>query len=1097
MLLHPSLRLIEASDAARRLSEARSWVSARADGPGVLIVSASRGAADDLARSVAVARGGAVGLHRFSVAQLAARLAAPVLAARGIAPVSYLGGEAVAARAAFEASRDEGLEYFGPVARTPGFPRALARTLHELMLARVGADTLAELPLGGSDLARLLTRFEEQFAAAAATDRGTLFEAATEAAGTYVGYPLLLLDVPMESAVEFDFARKLIDTAPDVLVTVPFADLATLDRFEAEGIQPAVLEPPGASDLTALKRYLFATRQPPEREARGDVRLFSAPGEGRECVEIARRILEEARGGVPFDEMAVFVRSPREYVGLMGHAFARARIPAWFDRGTGRPHPSGRAFLALLGCAVERLSAARFAEYLSLSQVPDAGSGGTPVASPPPVDDLFSGFTGIEAPPDDPEFPLWSATEADEAGSVPAIDHDQSPIVDGTLRAPWKWEKLIVESAVIGGDPQRWHRRLSGLAEQYRQQSVEEEREDPDSPRLLRIERDARNLAHLQAFALPVIDTLAAWPAAATWGEWLARFEELAPRVLRKPARVQRVLGELRPMGAVGPVSLEEVRDVLSERLRTIDEHPPAHRYGAVFVGSPHQARGRAFRVVFVPGLAERMFPQKPREDPMLLDHEMREPLAAGLPVQEDRAKTERLLLRLAVGAATDRLWLSYPRIDVGGARPRVPSFYVLDIMRAITGHIPNHEALQRRALVEGGARLDWPAPARAADAIDDVEHDLATLRELIDAPDRSVVRGHAHYLLRLNDALRRSVTTRWARARSRWLPQDGLVRVAPGTQAMLTSQRLGARPYSLSALQKFAACPYQFLLSAIYRLEPNDEPEPLQRLDPLTRGALCLEVLAEFFRAMLADGRLPVDTAGVPSALRLVDRTLADVAAAYRERLAPAIDRVWREEIATLGRDLRVWVRKLPEHRGWNPSYFEFSFGLSDPGRDPRSVAEPVTIDGRFRLRGSVDLVELQEGGAQVRVTDHKTGKNRSTPRTVIGGGGTLQPVLYGMAIEAALAKPVVSGRLFYCTTAGGFTEHEIPLSEPNRRAALEALEIVDRAIELGFLPPAPAPRACTWCDFRAVCGPDEEKHVGRKSADLLGDLTALRGMP
>jgi CRISPR/Cas system-associated exonuclease Cas4 (RecB family) len=107
------------------------------------------------------------------------------------------------------------------------------------------------------------------------------------------------------------------------------------------------------------------------------------------------------------------------------------------------------------------------------------------------------------------------------------------------------------------------------------------------------------------------------------------------------------------------------------------------------------------------------------------------------------------------------------------------------------------------------------------------------------------------------------------------------------------------------------------------------------------------------------------------------------------------------------------------------------------------------------------------------------------------------LQPVLYGMAIEAILSKPVVSGRLFYCTAAGGFTEHEIPLSDPNRRAALEALEIVDRAIDLGFLPPAPAARACTWCDFRTVCGPDEEKHVARKAADLLGDLTALRGMP
>ena len=210
MLSHPSLRLIEASDAAQRLGVARTWVSARADGPGVLIVSASRGAADDLARSVAAARGGAIGFHRFSIAQLAARMAAPVLAARGIAPVSSVGAEAVAARATFEASRGEGLSYFGPVARTPGFPRALARTLQEIVLAGVDAAALASLPLGGPDLATLLERFEEQFAAASATSRAELFDAASDAPSLYRGLPLLLLDVPMESAVESAFVLRLI-----------------------------------------------------------------------------------------------------------------------------------------------------------------------------------------------------------------------------------------------------------------------------------------------------------------------------------------------------------------------------------------------------------------------------------------------------------------------------------------------------------------------------------------------------------------------------------------------------------------------------------------------------------------------------------------------------------------------------------------------------------------------------------------------------------------------------------------------------------------------------------------------------------------------
>jgi CRISPR/Cas system-associated exonuclease Cas4 (RecB family) len=862
-----------------------------------------------------------------------------------------------------------------------------------------------------------------------------------------------------------------------------------------------VLEPPGSSDLTSLKRHLFARGQPPIREAEGDVRLFSAPGEERECVEIARRILAEARAGVRFDEIAVFLRSPREYVGLLEHAFERGGIPAWFDRGTRRPHPSGRAFLSVLSCAVERLSALRFSEYLSLAQVPGAershaavGPGSDHAPAPPSeppagADEVLLEFARSDAAVDEPEPAAAAALE---------LDHDEeAAIVDGMLRAPWKWEQLIVESAVIGGDPRRWHRRLDGLAEQFQQQIREETREDPDSPRLLRLRRDLRNLAHLCEFALPVIDELATWPAAATWGEWLDRFEALAPRVLRKPARVLRVLAELRPMGTIGPIALEEARDVLTDRLRTLDEHPPAHRYGRVFVGSPHQARGRAFRVVFVPGLAERMFPQKPREDPMLLDEEMRQPLAAGLPIQDDRAKTERLLLRLAVGAATERAWLSYPRIDLSGARPRVPSFYVLDVMRAITGRIPRHEAMQREAAAAGQARLDWPAPPDPSAAIDQVEHDLSTLRALIETPDRAAVRGHGHYLLRLNDALRRSVTVRWARNRSRWLPQDGIVRAAPAIKAMLDRQRLAARPYSLSALQKFATCPYQFFLSAIYRMEPNEEPEPLQRMDPLTRGALFHEVQAGFFRELQAKGLLPLGPDRVDDALRVVDRALADVAADYHERLAPAIERVWNDEVAAIGRDLRVWVRKLPESREWTPEYFEFSFGLADEGRDPRSVRNPVLIDGRFLLRGSVDVVETRRGSPELRVTDHKTGRDRTTPKTVIGGGSTLQPVVYSLAVEKILRRPVAAGRLFYCTAPGGFTERVIPLDDGSRRAGIVALEIIDRAIELGFLPPAPADRACTWCDFRSVCGPDAPRHVARKPADPLGDLNALREMP
>jgi ATP-dependent helicase/nuclease subunit B len=1098
------IHIVESPSAELRLSRARDFLQARLDSADIAIVAASRGAADDFVRSIAAARPATLGLHRFSFTQLAARLAGPVLASRGMAPATYLGSEAVAARATFDARRDGDLAYFAPVSDAPGFPRALARTLQELRLAHVSGDALRALPLGGQDLATLLDRFGDQFAAASATDRATLFAAGREGIALgespLLGRPLVLLDVPCESAVEFEFLRALVDASSAALITVPFGDLAALERLKAVGVDPEVVEQKGPSDLVALRRYLFATSQPPARVPAGDVRLFSAPGEGREAVEIARRILEEARNGVRLDEMAVLLRSPQNYLGLLEQAFTRARIPAWFDRGVRRPHPAGRAFLAMLGCAVERLSARRFAEYLSLAQVPALQPSAADVYVPPRDEALGVAAESAATREEDDarERVDDTASELADAEQAPGQD-ETAAVVDGTLRAPWKWERLIVESSVIGG-ADRWHRRLDGLASELRLRMREESRDDPESPIVRRLARDLANLDHLRRFALPIVDTLASWPASATWGEWLDLFAALVPRVLRHQIDVLRVLAELRPMADIGPVTLEEARDVLADRLLSLQREPPRSRFGAVFVGSPHQARGRTFRVVFVPGLAERMFPQKLREDPMLLDTEMRKPLAqAGwpLPIQDDRGRAERLLLRLAIGAPTERLWLSYPRLEMSESRPRVLSFYALDVLRAVTGRIPDHEEVDAAAAQEGGASLAWPAPARAESAIDDLEHDLSVLRALTAVVPHSAVRGHANYLLRLNDCLRRAVSARWARNRSTWSPHDGLVRTTSATQPLLAAQRLNARPYSLSALQRFSSCPYQFLLSAIYRLEPNDEPEALQRLDPLTRGAIFHEAQARFFRALQASGDLPVTEANLGRALETIDASLRAVASHYAETLAPAIDRVWKDEIGDIARDLRVWVRRLPEFQDWRPEYFEFSFGLpADADHDRHSRPDPVLVDGRFLLRGSVDLIERKNGASVLRVTDHKTGRKRTTDRTVIGGGAILQPVLYSMAVEQALDLPVGYGRLFYCTATGGFTDHHIAISDANRRAGLEALEIVDRAIELGFLPAAPATGACTWCDFRTVCGPHEEMRIRRKSPERLGDLVALRGM-
>ena len=118
--------------------------------------------------------------------------------------------------------------------------------------------------------------------------------------------------------------------------------------------------------------------------------------------------------------------------------------------------------------------------------------------------------------------------------------------------------------------------------------------------------------------------------------------------------------------------------------------------------------------------------------------------------------------------------------------------------------------------------------------------------------------------------------------------------------------------------------------------------------------------------------------------------------------------------------------------------------------------MPDPVTLDGRFILRGSMDLVERHPAGA-LRVTDHKTGRARWPDRMIVAGGEALQPLLYGLALEAATGQPVLEGRLWFCTAAGEFAERSVPLTETTRRIGLEVLEIVDRGVEHAVLAPYP----------------------------------------
>ncbi|HEV3202013.1 MAG TPA: PD-(D/E)XK nuclease family protein [Bryobacteraceae bacterium] len=985
------------SDLRRR---AVDFVTQFSAGGPVLVLAPVRAAAEETALE---ACGKALsGVRRLAFREYVMDLAAPELNRRQLVPVGRFVREALAARVTAEALND--LTYLRPVATFPGFPRALTATFEELRLNAVDPERLRACGESGPDLAGLLTAYTRELTERRFADHAARVDLARDVFSA--GYNTLR----QTAVVALDLVPRT-RLERELLASVMGAARVALELR----LVPDTAEP--ATSLDSLQRYLFSSEPVPPREDDASVVILSTSGEALECVEIARAIHAAAAEGVPFDQIAILLRSPERHQPLILEALRRAGIPSYSALAIRRPDVSGRALLALLSCAAEKLSASRFAEYLSLGQMP--------VEDEPPT---------------------------------PAL-----------------WERLLVDAAVIGGLP-RWETRLAGLREEFHRRHAAEEDEQARESLGRRIEA-VENLTRL---ALPVIARLAALPARAPWGEWIDALAALAEFTLRDPAHVIGLLEELEPMSDIGPVSLNEVLMVVGPRLNSLAAAPRESRFGRVWVGSVEETRGLAFRRVFVPGVNEGLFPRPPAEDPLLL-HGQRKALG-DIELRADDTE----LLRIAAACASERLTLSFSRLDLLTGRERVPSFYAFEAHRAAGGREMGVREFDDRARSKTTSRIGWPAPPDAAKAIDDAEFDLATLAPL--------GKGSGHYLKSLPGRSVDSLRARWARWHKPWKAADGVVIEEIGSQAT-APYLLSARAWSPSVLQQYARCPYRFALRGIHGLRPEGQPAGIQRMDPATRGEIYHAAQFELLRDLAGSALLPINADNVATALDRLDDVLQQVAERFEADLAPAIPQIWRAEIQAIRADLRGWLQQRAAlEPDWTPQFYELSFGLRDPvGRDPRSRKEPVEIEGGFRLQGSIDLVERHSSGV-LRVVDHKTGRVPEPRPEMVGSGEVLQPALYALAAEQILGERVAFGRLYYSTIAQNYTAIDVHIDDWSRRRASQVLHVIDDAMRSGFLPAAPRKDGCKRCEYLPVCGPYEEERAGEKSQPELKALKEVR---
>src|SRR5215471_11981173 len=141
------LTVVTSATSRRRIAHARDWLHARQPAEEVLIIGATLGAANELARSIAQEKRASFGYHRLTLGQLASALARPVLTAQRTVPLGALGIQAVTNRAIHKLAEADGLGRYAKLTSGPGFARAIAIVITELRLEQIEPDALAHVAL--------------------------------------------------------------------------------------------------------------------------------------------------------------------------------------------------------------------------------------------------------------------------------------------------------------------------------------------------------------------------------------------------------------------------------------------------------------------------------------------------------------------------------------------------------------------------------------------------------------------------------------------------------------------------------------------------------------------------------------------------------------------------------------------------------------------------------------------------------------------------------------------------------------------------------------------------------------------------------------
>ena len=471
--------------------------------------------------------------------------------------------------------------------------------------------------------------------------------------------------------------------------------------------------------------------------------------------------------------------------------------------------------------------------------------------------------------------------------------------------------------------------------------------------------------------------------------------------------------------------------------------YEPRQRSGQGFVMAMgvREAAGLRFDAVALLGLAEGAFPAVLREDTFLRGDDRERLQTLGVPVDPALRSEEAALFYLAMSRAEKQMLMTRPRLAQGGADWQASPYWQTVVDAA--GIKPDEK--RHETMLEEAFPASWPELMQGLAAYPGNPH-----RDAMEtaAGGRLDDWRHGYRIVKGRTLHRKDIF-------------DGDFSGLP----LGFARRFGPDyVWSASRLETYRNCPYQFFASAVLHLE--ERAEPVLGLDARQLGMIYHEALEEIFR-------LGADDAANADALMTIWEGIADDlldAAPAKYEFRPTA--WWPQTREQIKETVRRTLGPLAEvSEGWRTIDFEAAFGRE--GRAPLISPREESPDDALRLRGIIDRVDHNDDG-DIRIIDYKTGSVSKYGAKDFERGDFLQLPLYALAASQVLERGQTSDGFYWSVRTAKVSPLQLGkygVEEAIATALAHAWKAVDGARSGAFHPQPPKSGCSDYCPAAAFC--------------------------